>query len=310
MKQRDLLSQWLSSIQWTVKQRTVQHYQHIITSHINSYFGNAKLRNLTKRDMQQYMAYLASSGNTTLGCGLSSSSIQLILSVLRQALQYGVDNGYIADNILSGMRNRHIVGKVVRAFTQDEYDKIIMFASANRRYFGVTLALHTGIRIGELLALQWDDFDQEQNLLKISKTTFMLKDNSGIWHQVTDSPKTSSSHRDIPIPPKIKRLLLQHRAGSSSQYIIDNGGAQMKVRHYQFIFESMLKKLSIPKKGFHALRHTFASRAIELGIDVKTLSELLGHSKASITLDRYVHTNLGQKKKAIGLISNSISSHA
>ncbi len=306
MKLRDLLSQWLSATQWTVKPRTAQHYQHIITSHINSYFGNAKLRSLTKRDMQQYMAYLATDGNTSIGCGLSSSSIQLILSVLRQGLQYGIDNCYIADNPLAGIRNRHAVGKVVGSFTQDEHDKITMFASTNRRYFGVILALYTGIRIGELLALQWDDFDQEQGILHISKTTFMLKDNSGTWCQVTDCPKTASSHRDIPIPPKINKLLLQHRAGSSSQYIIDNNGAQMKVRHYQFIFESMLKKLSIPQKGFHALRHTFASRAIELGVDVKTLSELLGHSKTSITLDRYVHTNLGQKKKAIGLISNSI----
>ncbi len=306
MRLRDLLSQWLSTIQWSVKQRTVQHYQHIITNHIGSYFGNTKLRNLTKRDMQQYVAYLASSGNINMGCGLSSSSIQLIVSVLRQGLSYGVDNGYIADNPLAGIRNRRSASKVVGAFTQDEHDKIVMFASTNRRYFGVTLALYTGIRIGELLALQWDDFDTEQSILKISKTTFMLKDNSGVWCQVTDCPKTASSHRDIPISPKISKLLLQHRAYSSSQYIIDNNGAQMKVRHYQFVFESMLKKLSIPKKGFHALRHTFASRAIGLGIDVKTLSELLGHSKTSITLDRYVHTNLGQKKKAISLISNSI----
>lgn len=306
MKLRDLLSEWLSSTQWAVKQRTAQHYQHVITRHINSYFGNTKVRSLTKRDIQQYMAYLASEGNTNLGCGLSSSSIQLISSVLRQALEYGVDNGYIAENPLVGIRNRHSAGKIVGTFTHGEQDKIIMFASTNRRYFGVTLALYTGIRIGELLALRWDDFDDHQSTMKISKTTFMLKDDSGIWCQVTDSPKTPSSNREIPISPKIKKLLIQHRSQSSSPYIIDNNGNQMKVRHYQYTFESMLKKLSIPKKGFHALRHTFASRAIELGIDVKTLSELLGHSKTSITLDRYVHTNLGQKKKAIGLISNSI----
>ncbi len=216
-------------------------------------------------------------------------------------------NKYIGSSPLVGVRQNKKASKKVEAFTKEEQQKIEILAQTKRKYFGIMFALYTGVRIGELLALKWEDFDERESIIKVSKTTYMLKKDNGTWEQINDSPKTQSSVREIPIATKIKKLLLAHKKQSNSEYIIDNIGKQMQIRHYQFTFEYMLKKLNIQHKGFHALRHTFATRALECGVDIKTLSELLGHSKTSITLDRYVHTSMAQKKKAINLLCKSNS---
>lgn len=156
------------------------------------------------------------------------------------------------------------------------------------------------------MALEWSGLDTIENTLTIDKTTYSVKDEAGKWVQVTREPKTTKSNRIIPISSKIKKMLLEIKKHSESKYIVGFNDAQMGVRNYQSRFEHMLKKLRIRKFSFHSLRHTFATRCIELGIDIKTVSELLGHSSTTITLDRYVHSSLEQKKRAINQLSKGL----
>lgn len=151
------------------------------------------------------------------------------------------------------------------------------------------LCLYLGLRIGELLALTWNDIDFNKSTLSVTKT---CHDGyiDGKRCVIADTPKTENSRRDIPLSKPILSLLREIKKQSKSEYVISDNGSAVFVRSYQRTFELLLKRLKIPHKGFHALRHTFATRALECGMDVKTLSEILGHKNATITLNRYAHS--------------------
>ena len=163
--------------------------------------------------------------------------------------------------------------------------------------FGVVLCLYTGLRIGELLALEWKDIDFSNGTISVTKTCYDGKDNNGKYTRITDTPKTPTSQRVIPFPKQLISYLKSVRKQDKSDFVVSSGSNKsLSVRAYQRSFELLLKKLNISHKGFHALRHTFATRALECGMDVKTLSEILGHKNATVTLNRYVHSLMEHKK--------------
>ena len=187
--------------------------------------------------------------------------------------------------------------KNVTCFTLKEQKQIESAVSAKKgKAFGITLCLYTGLRIGELLSLTWQDIDFKSGVLTVNKTCYDGKDENGVFLRITSAPKTASSIREIPLPAGILNMLKQHKKSARDEYVISGGGKTVYVRSYQRSFELLLKKLKIRRKGFHALRHTFATRALESGMDVKTLSEILGHKNPSVTLTRYVHSMLDHKK--------------
>ena len=158
------------------------------------------------------------------------------------------------------------------------------------------MSIYTGLRIGELLALEWTDIDFSKGELTVSKTCHDAKTENG-YCRVTDVPKTQTSRRVIPIPRQILPLLREQKKKSKSTFVVGEDRVQ-SVRSYQYSFSLLLKKLSIPHHGFHALRHTFATRALECGMDVKTLSEILGHKNSVVTLNRYAHSLMPHKHDA------------
>ena len=169
--------------------------------------------------------------------------------------------------------------------------------SKKDKLFGIILCLYTGLRIGELLALTWNDIDLIKGTLSVTKSCHYGKGANGKFERCTELPKTITSRRTIPIPRQMLALLKMIKKRSESDYVIASGADPISVRSYQRSFTLLLKRLNIPHKGFHALRHTFATRALECGMDVKTLSEILGHKNASITLNRYVHSLMEHKQE-------------
>ena len=167
----------------------------------------------------------------------------------------------------------------------------------NTRLFGVLLCLYTGLRIGELLALEWLDVDMSKGELQVNKTCHYEKDENGVFGRITDILKTQSSIRTIPIPKQLMPHLREVKKKSRSTHLVSNGSNLISIRSYQRSFSALLKKLNIPHRGFHSLRHTFATRALECGIDVKTLSEILGHKNPTVTLNRYAHSLMEHKKE-------------
>ena len=169
--------------------------------------------------------------------------------------------------------------------------------------FGILLALYTGLRIGEVCALKWEDVTD--NTIHVCKTMQRLKNADGATEVMILPPKTDSSDRIIPIPAALKKFIEQYRQ-ESGYVLIRSNGKLTEPRLLQNKFAKCLTECGIDKANFHTLRHTFATRCIEAGVDVKTLSELLGHSDVKTTLNRYVHSSFDLKQKSIDKLSLAI----
>ena len=169
--------------------------------------------------------------------------------------------------------------------------------------FGILLTIHTGLRIGELCALKWSDINFDTQLLHINKTmirTYTKEDGSKL--NIT-APKTRSSIRTIPLNKWIMQYAVLLR-GSDNEYIVTGKEKYIEPNKYRLYYNRQLKDLDLPHRKFHSLRHTFATRCIECGCDYKSLSELLGHSNVSITMNLYVHPQLELKRKCVELLAD------
>ena len=300
MTTQTLLTQWLETYEKEhVKARTYARYHGLITAHINPAIGEHDIENLSRRDIQDFLSKQKTEGNIRTGGGkLSATSTNLILTVLNLAFEYACDMEIIEQNPCTRIRRSREDAKKVEAFTKDEQRKIEIeiMNSDDPRLFGILLCLYTGIRIGELLGLEWADVDLQHGFIAINKTVYRDKDESGEWQLIVDKPKTIASDRIIPLPSYISQMMAKQKESAKTDYVIENKkGERMSIRSYQYIFEHLTEKVGVRKLNFHALRHTFATRAIECGMDIKTLSEIMGHKNASITLNRYAHSMMDTK---------------
>ncbi len=294
MKLSDWLCDWLENyVKPANKTRTYKRYCEISRLHIAPYIGDLDMDDLTLSVLQRMVATLLKSGNLRTKQPLSSNSVNCVISVLQNALrsahQAGLTQHFIADKI----RRPRTVEKRIQCMSLKEQLLIEKFCLFNRKtkFLGFVICLYTGLRVGEILALRWDDVDLKACTLSVNKTCYDTKDGLCLCE-----PKTLSSKRTIPFPKQLKSVFKQlQKHCCDCQHVISHNGRPVGVRSYQRSFELILKNLGIPHRGVHSLRHTFATRAIECGMDIKTLSEILGHKNAAITLNRYAHSLMQHK---------------
>ena len=171
------------------------------------------------------------------------------------------------------------------------------------RNLGVYICLSTGIRIGEICALTWDDIDTENGIIAVRKTIqriYIIENGSRHTELLLDTPKTKNSIRDIPMTKDLLKMLKPlKKIMNPNFFILTNDAKPTEPRTYRNYYKKMMQALNIPELKFHGLRHSFATRCIESNCDYKTVSVILGHSNISTTLNLYVHPNLEQKKKCI-----------
>ena len=293
MKYAEWLDIWLENyIKPSVKVRTYERYALIIDKHISTDVGKCEISELSALVLQNFITKLLESGNCKTGNGLSANSVNAIISVLQSSLQtahlIGVANEYTANKI----KRPKLIERPVECFSLKEQKQIeqAVLNSKKDKLFGILLCLYSGLRIGELIALQWSDIDFVKGVLTVSKSC-----HDGKGGLVIDEPKTANSRRLIPLPKQLIPILKGIKKKSDSPFVVSANGSFVSVRSYQRSFELLLKRLNIPHKGFHSLRHTFATRALECGMDVKTLSEILGHKNPTVTLNRYAHSLMEHK---------------
>ena len=302
MKTAELLNEWLTSYEReSVKTRTYARYEGLINLHIVPALGEVEISELCRRQIQEFLTKKKKDGNIKQnGQSLSATRTNLMLTVLNLAFEYACDMEIVESNPCTRLKRVHAESRAIDAFSKEEQRKLeqTIEESNDPRLFGIRLCLYSGLRIGELLGLEWKDVDLERGIIHIDKTVYREKDNTGAWNLVVDSPKTKASTRDIPLPKYMVKILKMQIKLSKSVYVIENKkGERMSIRSYQYIFERLTEKARIRTLNFHALRHTFATRALECGMDVKTLSEIMGHKNASITLNRYAHSMMDTKIK-------------
>lgn len=298
MKLKEWLDIWLNKYtKHTVKLHTYDRYQYIIEKHINPKLGDLELDELSATTLQDFVLSELESGNLKNNSGLANNSVIGIVNVIKGSLSMAKSLEIIDKDYTNKIKLPAPTEKPVTAF--EKHEQVLLenycLQSKKKNYIGIVICLYTGIRLGELLALTWNDIDFSTGIMNISKTAYRIKQN-GKPQVVIDQPKTKNSRRSIPLPKQLLSILKQLKKSSNSEYVLSTRtGGIVGTRAYQKSYERILKKLEIPYKNFHSLRHTFATRAIEMGMDVKTLSEILGHKNPMITLQRYTHSMMSYK---------------
>lgn len=308
MTYKNWLNEWLTHyIKPSSKQRTFEQYSKVAQIHILPYLGDIVLTDLTPFVLQKFITDLTTNGNKRTGKGLSPNFIKTILSVIQNSLKTAHLVGYLPEYSANKIKRPKIVEKQVECFTIQEQKKIeeAALSAKKDKYRGIILCLYTGLRIGELLALTWNDIDFEKSILSVTKTCHDGNEN-GKHIRIIDTPKTENSRRQIPLSKTLVKMLKDMKKKSKCEFVIADGEKPIFIRSYQRTFELLLKKLGLPHKGFHSLRHTFATRALECGMDVKSLSEILGHKNATITLNRYAHSLWEHKAEMMNKLSKML----
>lgn len=256
MKYGGWLDEWLQLyINPAVKQRTYEKYRWHIVKYIAPILGNYDMTELSPIVLQKFAVSLTQKG-------LSSNTVNGILSVLKASMKKAVSMRVVQEEWSGSVVRPKIKEKRIECFTKEEQRKIEQYIlnSKKPKLFGIIIALYMGLRIGELLALTWEDIDFRKGILMVNKTCYDSWEN-GKYKKITDIPKTESSIRIIPLPRQLIVYLKDLKRKANSDYVV--GGKTeygAEVRSYQRTFEGLLKKLGIAHKGFHALRHTFATR--------------------------------------------------
>lgn len=289
----ELMTEWIDkTARGRVKPRTLSRYRGLIDHHIHPVLGAREIGEVGRRQIADFL--LDAARGTREGAPvLSASSVNLLRSVLHGAFAYACDMELLAHNPCERIRRAQEPRGGTAAFSKEEQRLLenAILASEDRRLFGVYLCLYSGLRIGELIGLEWEDVDFTARVLRVTKTVYREQDESGTWRLYVDRPKTRSSERVIPLPGFLMARLRVYRRGRVGPYVVENAdGTRMSTRSYQYLFTRLTEAAGVRRLNFHALRHTFATRALECGMDVKTLSELMGHTNASITLNRYCHS--------------------
>jgi integrase len=294
-KLTEFLDFWLDGIVGgSVRQNTRAAYGGYVKNHIAPYFERALLMGLRTEAVQKFVSDMSER--------LSPRTVRAVFSMLKSALNMAAEFGYIAKNPCNAVKLPKVDEREVRVFCRADQQRLesAALASNDKRNIGVMICLYTGIRIGELCALKWENVDFENGSIRITASLGRINNRGGVkkTEMAMQKPKTRKSKRTIPLPEFLSGILKRHKNESGGVYVVSmrKNGRYVQPRTMQNIYAGLLKTAGMEHINFHSLRHTFATRALELGTDIKTISDILGHSNSAITLNRYVHSTTEQKR--------------
>ncbi len=242
--------------------------------------------------------------------GLASKTRRDILTVLRSILIYAAGQGWAVSPGLY-IRIPREPRKLIRVLSREEQDRLVSFLRRDMDCckFGTLLALLTGMRLGELCALRWGNIYMEQRVIFIDATMQRLRvldgDGGSRTHVVVGSPKSDAAVRAIPMSESVSDLCRQMEGCGPDCYVLTGTERYMEPRVVQLRIKKFADLCGLEGVHFHTLRHTFATRSVEVGFELKSLSEVLGHSDTSITLNRYVHASMDLKRSNMNKLSQA-----
>ena len=284
---------WLASVKTNRKESTYSKYKYVYEHHIQPNIGTRPLCDISQSDI-----------NTIITEELSNSTCKSILCVINSIIAYY--NRQFDMNI-SNLKytNQKTRNKPIKILNHTEQCKLLKTLSTgtNKYQIGIYICLSTGLRLGEVCALKWSDIDLEQGLLHVNRSVsrIPIEEGSTKTKLIEQSPKTECSKREIPLSNQLCSLLNnQKRKG---EYVL-KGTGPTDPRTLQYKFKDILTKAGIDDTNFHVLRHTFATNSISCDTDVKTVSEILGHSDVQVTLNRYVHPSMEVKRAHMNTLAN------
>jgi integrase len=301
---KDWLASWLNEYKKNrLKIKTFEVYQTCINTHIaNDEFGKIKLKDITNLHIQRFM-----NQKTKI---LAPASVRKLYSIINAGLKKATENDLITKNYAIGIELPQLTQRKIKAFTTEEQKKFFEAAKEDALYNLFILAVDSGLRLGEALALTWNDIDFENERINVDKNIIPVKDyenisNSNYIIKLQDTPKTKSSIRKVPMTQQSLNIMKSLCPENKNAIIFSNkNGGYLQHKNVERSFKRIVDKAEIESCNFHTLRHTFATRLFELGVSAKIVSEFLGHSKVSHTLDIYTHVIPGLKNEAIKVLDS------
>ena len=286
----DILKMWLESRRTEIKESSYAGYRHKLEKHLIPFFGEMKYSRMERNEVNSFITAKRSEG-------LSAKYIADMVIMIKSAAKWA-ECTYNYANLVRNVNLPKKKRTEATVFSPDEQKKIIrtVFKEHSSTGCGVLLSMFTGLRIGEACALKWADIDFNNHMLHVTKTvqrirTYGTESKSAV--KIT-LPKSETSVRDIPLPDFLLSILSEYR-GADSDYILSGSDKLVEPRSFSNRYKALLKKADVPSRKYHSLRHTFAVNALHQNFDIKTLSELLGHSSANITLTVYLHSSMERK---------------
>ncbi len=309
----DAAEDWIENIRPKVKASTIAKYQNLLHSYILPALGPVYLRNITQMQIESFCNHLLRSGGQK-GNGLSPKTVSDTLSLIRSIMRYASYSRQLSFsdfNSISFKKNP----KPIRVLTRKEQETLChyLYQNPNNKNIGVLLCLYTGLRVGEICALKWEDISFHDKTVYVHQTMQRLQTNQHSQNKtavVISAPKSSCSIRTIPLPDDLTEILSEACGGRTGFVLTGDENQYVEPRIMQNHLKRILKENSIESINYHTLRHTFATRCIEIGFDVKSLSEILGHANVSITMNKYVHPSMELKRENMQRLSSCIYRHA
>lgn len=304
---RDVVSLWQRTNTNRYKGATEMKYGNLIDNHILPVLGDYKLIEINTLLLSDFMNDKLLNGRIDNKGGLSPAYVRTIMLIVFEVIDFAVGED-MCPPIKTKIRKPTVQKKepdIIDVSSQKRLESLLI-RNPDGTNVGILISLNTGLRIGEVCALKWTDIDFKSAILHVRSTVARVKNTADgrTTKLIIDKPKTKSSLRDIPFSKRLMQVLIPLYETHKSEYVISDKAGFVSPRTYEYRFHKVLDECKVPSVNYHALRHTFATRCIELGVDVKTLSEILGHSSASITLNIYVHSSMERKREQLEKLSS------
>lgn len=288
-----------------VKPSTYESYYNCMKKYVIPFFIRNENEGITVDSVTGFVRALKNEA------AISESYKKKILAVFKTALREILKNSPDRSIILELVKLPKTEQIEVEIFTMKEQRRIELASLSfdDKRALGIVLCFYSGIRLGELCALKWSDFDMEAGTMSIKRTVTRTKNFDSAERKTVlnvGTPKSRTSSRKIPLPDFLVDIVKESMLCGEKEdyYAISGTETPIDPRAYQKLYKKVLIKAGVKDRKFHAIRHTFATRALELNVDIKTVSEILGHSNIAITMNVYVHSLMEQKKMAIEKFNN------
>ena len=293
-----LCDSWLTYKEQSIKESSLVKYKNITEKYIKPYFNKISAKRTDKHIIEDFAKNLTAKG-------YSAQTVKITLSILESVFSYsGVKLNFSFKQFIPKQEHSEI-----HILTEKERKKLerYLFESSDPCKIGIILTLYSGVRIGELCALKWENIDLANGIIKITATLQRIPDINGESDKRTKiiitEPKTPSAKRTIPLPSFLIKKLKYINPNKDNAFLLTGNERFTEPRAFTYTFKKCLKESGVPDINFHALRHTFTTRCIENDFEPKALSEILGHSSVNTTLGIYTHPSVEYKRESINRLA-------
>ena len=301
------MDEWFENVaKIKVRPSSHQTYRGYIDHHIAPNIGKIPLEKLSTMDLQKLYRKLMNKGRVERieskdqPKGLSAKTVRNINQVISSAMDFAVAQKIISENPCKAVSLPKVEHKEMQTIPAEQLQAFLTEAKATGVYEMYYIELATGLRRGELLGLKWQDIDWKNGIIKVRRQI------ARVDGQIVEAPlKTKNSYRAVSISPQAIEVLREQKRKTNDAYVFPSpNGGPISPDSVNNMLKRVLERAGIPKVRFHDLRHTFATIALQNGVDIKTVSGMLGHFSAGFTLDTYAHVTTAAQKEAAQTMEN------